>query len=210
MSTPAPSDPPTTWAGAGPEEFASAAYRAIGKFIVEYAQAEWSLAFTLDRFLQRRFFKRSYSHEGVQILAALFGGLQMEKLRHLSKDLAVRAGCSPEDTRLIEESSAQLKSLQEFRNRIAHYGAHPAGNYIQTSNKYNVRDYDKREIWRYSIETLDAASRDMLRCVFRISHALFPEDREVLQREAKNYDPLARFEFRWNEIVREAMPLTRR
>lgn len=193
-----------------PEEYSAAVYQAIGKFIVSYAQAEVSLSMTIDQFLQRRMFKSRYSREGMQVLAALSGGIRMEKLRTLVRELAKRLDSEPSDVELIDAASHQLGNLAEFRNRIGHYGAFPMGKEgrwcIQTSNKYNVRDYEKREMWRYSIEAVEAAADDCLRSTFRISHALFIEDREVLAKNAIGYDPLAAFTFSMKMIERENMP----
>lgn len=213
LATPEVTPPSSTGPWAAPEVYRSAAYQAIGRFIVEFANAETSLAMTLENFLQRRVFKKQYSHEGMQVLAALSGNIRMEKLRTLTKDLATRLNSDSSDIAIIDSSSRQIKDLQEFRNRIAHYRTHliaKDGRWcIQTSNKYNVRDYDKREMWRYSIETVEAAADDCLKVVTQISHALFPEHRDLLSKNALNYRPVEPFSFDMSKIERESMPLTK-
>lgn len=137
----------------------------------------------------------------------------MERLRTLTKDLATRLNAKDSDVDIIDSSSRQMKDLQELRNRIAHYrtfALSDSGRWcIQTSNKYNVRDYDDREIWQYSIESVEAAADDCRRVGLRISCALFPENRDVLAKDALNYDPLEPFTFNKSMIERKKMPLKR-
>ena len=190
----------------------AAAYEAIGRLTVEYAQAEQGLAMTLSNLVQRRFFRATYSRDGVSLLGSLFGGQRMEKLRSIALDLATKSTAANRHTDVVKSACQQLQKLQHFRNRISHHGAYPHGRsgrwHIQTSNKYNVKDFEKREIWRYSIEAVDCAAADCRRTVFHICDALAPEDWAALEAHAQGYVRFEPFEFDWQMVEIEAMPLT--
>lgn len=192
-----------------PEGYVYEAYHAIGKLMVMYARAEVDLSTTINDFIRTRVFKIGQGKENLQVLAALTGSIRMEKSRTLVLDLAKRINSSVEDLELVKRGSDHLKILAQFRNRIGHYGAFPMGIegkwIIQTSTKYNVRDYDKREIWQYSIEAALAAADDCFRATTLIDHALFPERRTIRAEGLTNYDPLEAFSFNRNMIKQTEM-----
>lgn len=139
MPTPDIPPPSSSEPCVAPEEYFSATYQAIGRFLVGCADAQTGIAWKLDVCIQKRLFKKRFSAEAMHVLAALSGETGMEKLRNLAKVIAIRLGSDKADVALIDSASIHIKHLQEFRNRIAHHGAYPLaydGRWcIQTSNK---------------------------------------------------------------------------